>query len=85
MSTWAARKLAGVVEMVRQVLGMEYLAAVQGLEFHRPVRSSDALEVAVDRLRRQVPRLQEDRYMAGDMAVAADLVPSLGDLVGSEK
>ncbi len=82
MSTWAARKLARVVEMTRQVLGMEYLAGVQGLEFHRPLRSSEPLEEAVDRLRRRVPRLEQDRFMAGDMAVAAELVEGLGEVVG---
>jgi len=80
MSTWAARKLARIVEITRQVLAMEYLGAVQGLEFHRPLRSSDALEAAVDRLRERVPRLEDDRFMAGDIAAAADLVPTLGPL-----
>lgn len=80
MSTWAARKLARVVEITRQVLGMEYLAATQGLEFHRPLRTSDQLEAAVDRLRARVPRLIDDRFMADDIAIAADLVLTLGPL-----
>ena len=80
MSTWAARKLGRVAELTRQVLGMEYLAAVQALEFQRPLKTSPALEEAAARLREQVPRLEDDRYMAPDMAVAADLVPTLGPL-----
>ncbi len=80
MSTWAARKLARVIELTRSVLGMEYLAAVQALEFQRPLKTSPRLEEAAARLRAQVPRLVQDRYMAGDMATAADLVPSLGAL-----
>jgi histidine ammonia-lyase len=80
MSTWAARKLASVVELTRQVLGMEFLAAVQALEFERPLKTSPPLEVAAARLRERVPRLEEDRYMAPDIAVAAELVPSLGPL-----
>ncbi len=80
MSTWAARKLWRVAELTRQVLGMEYLAAVQALEFQRPLKTSPALEEAAARLREQVPRLEEDRYMARDMAVAADLLPTLGPL-----
>ncbi|MCU0303034.1 MAG: histidine ammonia-lyase [Thermoanaerobaculales bacterium] len=78
MSTWAARKLARVVELGCRVLGMEYLAAAQAVEFHRPLTSSPDLERAVERLRRRVPRLTGDRFMAGDMAVAAELVPELG-------
>jgi histidine ammonia-lyase len=80
MSTWAARKLARVVEITQQVLGMEYLAAVQALEFQRPLRTSPPLEEAAERLRQQVPRLEEDRYMASDIDAATDLVPTLGAL-----
>ncbi len=80
MSTWAGRKLARVAEMVRQVLGMEYLAAAQALEFHRPLQTSDALERAVALLRERVPRLEEDREMAPDLEAAAELVPTLGPL-----
>jgi histidine ammonia-lyase len=80
MSTWAARKLARVVELTRQVLGMEYLAAVQALEFQRPLKTSPALEEAAVRLRERVPRLEDDRFMADDMATAANLIPTLGPL-----
>jgi histidine ammonia-lyase len=80
MSTWAARKLARVIELTRQVLGMEYLAAVQALEFRRPLKTSPRLEEAAARLREQVPRLEDDRYMASDMNTATDLVPTLGNL-----
>jgi histidine ammonia-lyase len=80
MSTWAARKLAGIVELTRQVLGMEYLAAVQALEFQRPLTTSPLLEVAAARLREHVPRLEHDRIMAPEINTAADLVPTLGPL-----
>jgi histidine ammonia-lyase len=80
MSTWAARKLARVVELTQQVLGMEFLAAVQALEFQRPLKTSPPLEVAAARLRERVPRLEEDRYMAPDIATAAEIVPTLGPL-----
>jgi len=81
MSTWAARKLQRVVEMLQQVVGMEYLAAVQAIEFHRPLHSSATLERAVDRLREKVPRLEMDRLMAPDMETAAEIVPTLDDLI----
>jgi histidine ammonia-lyase len=81
MSTWAARKLTKVVDMVGRILAMEYLGAVQAIEFHRPLRSSPALEHAVERLRSRVPRLEEDRYLAPDIDAASDLVATLGDLL----
>jgi histidine ammonia-lyase len=77
MSTTAARKLARIVELARRVLGMELLAGAQALEFHRPLTSSPALETVVARLRERVPRLAEDRFMADDMAAAAELVLEL--------
>lgn len=78
MSTWAARKLARVVDLGRRVLGMEYLAAAQALEFHRPLETSPALEGVVAKLRDRVPRVEDDRYLAADMDAAADLVYELG-------
>jgi histidine ammonia-lyase len=46
------------------------------------LRSSPALERARARLRECVPRLEDDRYLAPDIAVAADLVRS-GALVAA--
>ena len=81
MSTWAARKLAQVVDLTQHVLGMEYLAAVQALEFQRPLKTSPPLEAAAAKLREQVPRLEDDRSMASDIDAAVSLIPSLGSLI----
>jgi histidine ammonia-lyase len=81
MSTWSGRKLGRIVSMLRQVLGMEYMASVQALEFHRPLRTSEALEHAVDRLRARVPRLEDDRFLASDIDAACELVGELVDLL----
>jgi histidine ammonia-lyase len=81
MSTWSGRKLGRVVEMLRQVLGMEYLASVQALEFHRPLRTSEPLERAVGRLRARVPRLEDDRILAPDIDAACELVTDLVDVL----
>jgi histidine ammonia-lyase len=82
MSTWASRKLSSIVQLLRLVLGMEYLAAVQALEFHRPRTSSEILERAALALRRRVPRLDEDRVLAPDIECAARLVDDLAELLG---
>jgi len=81
MSTWSARKLASIVDLLRQVLGMEYMTAAQGVEFQRPLTSSVKLEEAITRLRERVPRLEEDRFLAPDIHEATSLVESLSDLV----
>lgn len=45
MGGFAARKALEVVEHVEIVLAIELLAACQGLEFHRPLKTTPALEV----------------------------------------
>lgn len=80
MSTWAARKMDRIGVMAQQVLGMEVLAAVQGVEFHRPLRSSAALERAIEVVRRKIPRLEGDRIHHVDMETAAALVPRLAQV-----
>jgi histidine ammonia-lyase len=83
MSTWAARKLAAIVANLRQVLATEYLGAAQGIEFHRPLQTAPALERAVSTLRTRVPYMDSDRYIAPDIAVAAELVDGLSELEAS--
>ncbi len=74
MAAHGARRLLAMVENSCGILGIEYLAAVQGCDFHRPLRSSDGLEQARALLRKRVPPLADDRHMHPDMAVAIALV-----------
>jgi histidine ammonia-lyase len=67
MGALAALKARTVVENASQVVATELVCAVQGLEFHRPLRSTDALEHAVARVRSYVPRVEEDRSLAGEL------------------
>jgi histidine ammonia-lyase len=76
MSAHAARRLLPMSENLTQILGCELLMATQGCDFHAPLASSAALERVRALVRARVPRLNEDRYMAPDMAVAAELVRS---------
>jgi len=55
-------------------VAIELIAAAQGCDFHAPLRSSAPLERVRTRLRECVPRLDRDRYLAPDIAAAADLV-----------
>jgi histidine ammonia-lyase len=74
MATFAARRLQAMIDNTAHILGIELLAAAQGIDFLRPLRSSPALEQAHALLRQQVPAMQEDRYLAPDIAHAAALV-----------
>ncbi|MFT4257438.1 MAG: histidine ammonia-lyase [Pseudoxanthomonas sp.] len=82
MAAHGARRLAAMAENAVQVVAIELLAAVQGCDFHAPLRSSNALEAARAALRAQVPTLTDDRYFHSDMQAAAALVRS-GELVRS--
>jgi histidine ammonia-lyase len=73
MGTTAARKLRTVVSNVRKVLAIEYLAAAQAIEFGKG-RLGEGTQYAYDMLRREIPRLAEDREMYLDMAKAEELL-----------
>jgi histidine ammonia-lyase len=76
MAAHGARRLAEMVANVDAVLGIEYLAAVQGCEFHAPLASSPALEAARALLRGVVPALDEDRHFHPDIEAATALIRS---------
>jgi histidine ammonia-lyase len=76
MSAHAARRLAAMAENAVNVVAIELIAAAQGCDFHRPLASSAPLERIRERLRERVPHLDDDRYLAPDIAAAADLVRS---------
>jgi histidine ammonia-lyase len=76
MAAHGSRRLAAMVANAQGVIGIEYLAAVQGLEFHLPLRSSTPLEAARDLLRGVVPALEDDRHFHPDMEAANALVRS---------
>jgi len=82
MAAHGARRLAAMVENAVNVVAIELLAAAQGCDFHAPMASSAPLERVRARLRERVPMVDHDRYLAPDIAAAADLVRS-GELVSA--
>jgi histidine ammonia-lyase len=76
MGALAALKARTVVENAAHVIATELVCAVQGLEFHRPLRTTPALEQAVASVRAYVPRIEEDRSLAGELGVLAGALRS---------
>ena len=74
MATFAARRLQPMISNVSVILGIEWLACAQGIEFLRPLRSSVALEQAHALLREQCAPMPTDRYLAPDIERATALV-----------
>lgn len=67
MGAWAARKAATVTENTRRVLSMELMAAAQGIDFHRPLKSSVAIERVHQKIRKSVAFLKKDRTLYPDI------------------
>jgi histidine ammonia-lyase len=72
MGAWAALKARTVVEHAARVIATELVCACQGLEFHRPLRTTPPLEDAVARVREIVPRVEEDRSLSHEIGRLAD-------------
>jgi histidine ammonia-lyase len=70
MATHTARRLTLMVDNVAAVIGIELLAASQGIDFHRPARSSPSLEQVHAAVRAEVPFYAADRYFAPDIKAA---------------
>jgi histidine ammonia-lyase len=76
MATHAARRLKPMIDNAASVVGIELLAAAQGIDFHRPAQSSATLETVHASIRAQVAFYAADRYFAPDIAAAKELVTS---------
>jgi histidine ammonia-lyase len=74
MATFAARRLQPMIANTAHILGIELLAAAQGIEFLRPLASSPPLEAAHALLRLQCAAMPVDRLIAPDIERAATLV-----------
>jgi len=89
MATYAARRLGSMCFNSAAVVGIEAMAAAQGIEFNRPLKSSATLEQAMGTIREQVAFLEEDRLLAPDIeamrqwASRADWPPALSALLPS--
>jgi len=76
MATHGARRLGRMVDNAAAVIGIELLAAAQGIDFHRPAQSSAILEQVHAGIRSDVPYYAVDRYVAPDIQAAQSWVKS---------
>ena len=67
MATYGARRTGEMARNAATVVGIELLAAAQGIDFHAPLRTSPALQVYHDRIRREVDFYDRDRNFAPDL------------------
>ncbi|MFN0151478.1 MAG: histidine ammonia-lyase [bacterium] len=74
MGMTAAVKAARIVSNVERVVAIELLAAAQGIEFLRPLQSTEALEAAHRTIRAASPALDADRSLSSDIESIAALI-----------
>jgi histidine ammonia-lyase len=74
MATFAGARLHPMLDNVAHIVAIELLAAVQGIEFHRPTRTSAALERVVEEIRAVSERYVEDRSLSTDITRLAQLM-----------
>lgn len=59
---------------VATVVAIELLAAAQGIDFRRPLKTSPRLQAAQAAIRERVPFYSKDRYFAPDIQRILELV-----------
>lgn len=74
MAAHAALRLARMNNNLRNILAIELLCAARGIEFRAPLTTSTPLQSIIATLRKSVPTLEQDRYMAKDIEITANLL-----------
>jgi histidine ammonia-lyase len=79
MATFAARRLQPMLANTAHIVGIELMAAAQGIEFLRPLESAPALEGVLRLVRSVSPAMMADRSLARDIEAIHHLVAA-GDI-----
>jgi histidine ammonia-lyase len=74
MGANAATKCFRVIQNVEKVLAIELLAAVQALEFRRPLQSSQQIETLIKEFRKKISFNESDRFLHEDMVNAIEFM-----------
>jgi histidine ammonia-lyase len=74
MGMTSALKLRSIVDLAENLLTIELLAAAEGLEHRRPLKSGAGVERAFATVRKFSPPLTHDRPLANDIARVAEAI-----------
>ena len=77
MAANAATKAFRVIKNVERLIAIEFMTATQALEFRRPLKSSEAIETVVQKYRKVVKPLEDDRFLSEDLHQTLDFLNSL--------
>ena len=76
MAAHGSYRLFRMNRNLSSIFGIELLCASQGIEARKPLRTSPVLDKLISQLRKYIPRLQDDRYLADDINQITDLLES---------
>ncbi len=74
MATYAGRRLHEMAHNTATIVGIELLAAAQGVDFHAPLKTSASLAKVHTMLREKVAFYDKDRFFAPDIEAVKNLV-----------
>jgi histidine ammonia-lyase len=74
MACHAARRLEAMNQNLASIIAIELLTSVQGIEFRAPIETSPPLLKVMQVVRERVKRLENDRYLADDIARVKEMV-----------
>jgi histidine ammonia-lyase len=80
MGWGAGRKLRRLLDNVRRILAVEAACAAQALDLRAPLRPGHATSSVLERIRRDIPFIESDTFMAPHLEAAERLV-STGTLI----
>ena len=74
MGMTGALKLRQIADNLERIVGIELMCAAQGVEFRLPLAPAKAIAKACQLVRQVVPRLEQDRVLAPEIAAMAQAV-----------
>lgn len=76
MATFGARRLLTMAENTCGIVGIELLAACQGIDLLKPLKTSRILENVHQIIRKKITFYEKDRYFAPDIAAIKKIISS---------
>ena len=76
MATYGARRLREMNSNTAAIIGIELLAAAQGVDMRKPHQPSERLQQAMATVRKEVAFYDQDRYFFPDIQKASELAAS---------
>ncbi len=74
MGVTSAHKVMQILAHTQQIIAIEFMCAAQMLEFRKPLQPGKGVQHAYELVRSYIPKLEEDRVLAPDIAVLSKAV-----------